>query len=183
MPIVEAWRFFAVSLMVWAASAPACAGSLSSSCLTSAEVKQLDAAFWGPFPSPDGFATYAAADFSLSTNIVTLSELLVGASGGPARARAVATFLSQHPDIFGAFKTAHDSTYLYHPGRDHSLDALRASSTFPVARCVSEFNFVAKRMRDRCVYGQRIRAFSLSFIKDRGRVTLQTGVLGMEACS
>ncbi|KVT48953.1 hypothetical protein [Burkholderia ubonensis] len=183
MQTVKTWCVSVALSMAVAGSATAFARPPAEDCLTQAEVKQLDRDFWATFPSPDGFAAYAAPDFSFNTNVADLSQSLAHAPKGPARARAVATFLGQHPDLYGSFKTALDSTYLYYPGRDHHPDAVRTSATFPANRCVSEFNFAGNEKSSQCVYGQRTRAFVLSFIKDHGRVTLQTGMLGMEACN
>ncbi|WP_373558181.1 hypothetical protein [Burkholderia sp. HI2761] len=116
-------------------------------------------------------------------NINELSQSLAATASGPARARAVAAFLAQHPDVFGSFKTAHDSAYLYYPGHDHGPDAVRTSQALPVGQCVSEFNYSIDPSHAQCVSGQRIRAYSLSFIKDKGRVMLRTGVLGLDSCN
>ncbi|WP_232435377.1 hypothetical protein [Burkholderia ubonensis] len=183
MQIVKTWCVSVVLSMAVAGSASAFARPPSEDCLTQAEVKQLDRDFWATFPSPDAFAAYSAPKLTFGTNIAELSVSLAHASGGPARARAVATFLGQHPDVFGAFKTMRDSTYVYYPGRDHHPDAARTSSTLPANQCVSEFNYAIDLSRVQCVSGQRLRAFSLSFIKDRGRVMLRSGVIGLDECN
>ncbi|WP_431821224.1 hypothetical protein [Burkholderia sp. F1] len=183
MQIVKTWCASVALSMVVAGSASVFARPVSEDCLTQTEVRQLDRDFWATFPSPDAFAAYSAPKLTFGTNIVELSESLARASGGPARARAVATFVGRHPDVFGAFKTTHDSAYLYYPGRVRHPDAARTSSTLPANQCVSEFNFAMDPGRAQCVSGQRIRAFSLSFIKDRGRVMLRSGVIGLDACS
>ncbi|WP_053059929.1 hypothetical protein [Burkholderia pyrrocinia] len=183
MQIVKTWCITVLVSVLAGGSTVAFSRPLARDCLTQAEVKQMDRDFWVTFPSPDGFAAYAAPKFSLGTNITELSQSLAATANGPARARAVAAFLAQHPDVFGSFKTAHDSAYLYYPGHDHSPDAVRTSSTFPVGQCVSEFNYSTDLSHAQCVAGQRIRAYSLSFIKDKGRVMLRTGVLGLDSCN
>ncbi|WP_041492725.1 hypothetical protein [Burkholderia lata] len=183
MLIVKAGCATVLASVLAAGSAAALSRPLAQDCLTQAEVQRMDRDFWATFPSPDGFATYAAPKFSLGTNITELSQALAGTTSGPARARAVATFLAQHPDVFGSFKNAHDSAYLSYPGHGHSPDAVHASSTLPIGQCVSEFNYSIDTSRAQCVAGQRIRAYSLSFIKDKGRVMLRTGVLGLDACN
>ncbi|WP_431226400.1 hypothetical protein [Burkholderia contaminans] len=183
MQIVKTWCVTVLVSVLAGGSAAAFSRPSAQDCLTQAEVRQMDRDFWATFPSPDGFAAYAAPKFSLGTNITELSRSLAATTSGPARARAVATFLAQHPDVFGTFKNAHDAAYVYYPGRDHSPDAVLTSSTFPVGQCVSEFNYSIDTSRAPCEAGQRIRAYSLSFIKDKGRVMLQTGVLGLDACN
>ncbi|WP_254601506.1 hypothetical protein [Burkholderia lata] len=183
MQIGKMWCFTVLVSVLAGGSTAAFSRPLAQDCLTQAEVQEMDRNFWATFPSPDGFATYAAPTFSLGTNITELSQSLAAMTSGPARARAVATFLAQHPDVFGSFKNAHDSAYLFYPGHDHSPDAVRTSSTLPVGQCVSEFNYSIDTSRAQCVAGQRIRAYSLSFIKNKGRVMLRTGVLGLDACN
>ncbi|MCA8277098.1 hypothetical protein LGN17_31940 [Burkholderia sp. AU30280] len=183
MQIVKTWCVAVLISVLAGGSAAAFSRPLAHDCLTPAEVRQMDRDFWATFPSPDGFAAYASPKFSLGTNITELSQSLATTASGPARARAVAAFLAQHPDVFGSFKTAHDSAYLYYPGHDRSPDAVRTSPTLPVGQCVSEFNYSIDLSRTECVSGQRIRAYSLSFIKDKGRVMLRTGVLGLDACN
>ncbi|WP_107312398.1 hypothetical protein [Burkholderia metallica] len=183
MQSVKTWCVTVLVSVLAGGSAAAFSRPLAQDCLTPAEVRQMDRDFWATFPSPDGFAAYASPKFSLGTNITELSQSLAATANGPARARAVAAFLAQHPDVFGSFKTAHDSAYLYYPGHDHSPDAVRTSRTFPVGQCVSEFNYSIDPSRAECVSGQRIRAYSLSFIKDKERVMLRTGVLGLDACN
>lgn len=183
MQIVKAWCIAVLISVLAGGSTAAFSRPLAQDCLTQAEVRQMDRDFWTTFPSPDGFAAYASPKFSLGTNLTELSQSLAATASGPAWARAVAAFLAQHPGVFRSFKTAHDSAYLYYPGHDHSPDAVRTSSTLPVGQCVSEFSYSIDLSRAQCVSGQRIRAYSLSFIKDKGRVILRTGVLGLDSCN
>ncbi|CAG9228569.1 hypothetical protein [Burkholderia vietnamiensis] len=183
MQIAKTWCITVLISVLASGSTAAFCRPAAQDCLTQVELQRMDRDFWASFPSPDGFAAYAAPKFSLGTNITELSQSLAASTSGAARARSVAAFLAQHPDVFGSFKTAHDSAYLYYPAHDRSPDAVRTSSTFPAGQCVSEFNYSIDLTRAQCVAGQRVRAYSLSFIKDKGRVMLRTGVLGLDSCN
>ncbi|ACR31483.1 hypothetical protein [Burkholderia glumae] len=156
------------------------AHAAGADCLTQAEVTKLDTDFWAKFPSPDGFAAYAAPDMRLDTNIVDLMRPELAKADGPTRARSFAVYASQHPEYFAPFRTEHSSHYLYYPGRDRHPDAVKQASVFPANRCVSMFSFDDERHT--CIAGARTRAMSFSFVKENGRVQLQGIEVGMEAC-
>lgn len=69
MQTVKTWCVSVVFSMAVLGSASAFARPPAEDCLTQAEVKQLDRDFWAAFPSPEGFAAYAAPNFSFSTNV------------------------------------------------------------------------------------------------------------------
>jgi|GEM_PF-4383359 hypothetical protein len=150
-------------------------------CVTRAEVKALDDGFWAHYPSADEFAKYAAPDMKIVSNVADVADINNTEKSGPARAGKLASFLGDHPEYFSAFKSTHDVSFLYYPGRDRHPDAVKVVSSFPDGQCVSMFHY--DLTQGQCVAGQRVRALSVAFVKEGGKVTLRVVQVAMEGCS
>ncbi|MBN3757848.1 hypothetical protein G3N95_33355 [Paraburkholderia sp. Tr-20389] len=152
----------------------------AAECVTKTDIKSLDETFWKHYPSTDAFTRYAAPDMKIASNVADVANINETQKTGPARAGQLASFFADHPEYFGSFKTAHDATFLYYPGRDRHPDALKTVSTYPAGQCVSMFHY--DLAQSQCTAGQRVRALRLSFVKEAGKLTLRVVQVAMEAC-
>jgi hypothetical protein len=156
------------------------AASSTDECLMQSELKTMEHGFWAHYPSADEFSHYAAPEMDIATNVVDVAKINSDEKTRSGRAAQLASFLAAHPEYFLSFKTKRQPTYLYYVGNEHSADMMRASHRYPEGQCVSMFRFESND--NSCIAGQRVRALSLSFIKESGRVRLQGAQVAMEAC-
>jgi len=170
----------AACLLVSGISVGCLGASTADECLTLSEIEAMDNGFWASYPSAEEFSRYAAPDMKIATNIADVAEINSSWRTGPERAEQLALFLGKYPEYFSSLKFAHQPTYLYFMGGVHRADSVKSSDEYPIGQCVSMFHFESNDKR--CMSGQRVRALRLSFIKDSGKIELQTVQIAMEGC-
>lgn len=175
-------------LVVGAAAIFGCAdvhaGPLSI-CLSASDVSGIKHGFFSNFPDHAAFNNYVdQSKFKLLTNAI--DGVALQSSGRPVGEKIdwLMSMFGEHKPLFENMKGFDQPTFSYIKGElrggELSVDNGRTSTHFPKNECVRAVEFRA--VGAQCVMSQRLQNLTLSFIKNKDRITLASVEIFFIAC-